>query len=67
MRENLLGKPPFKFHLKIRQDIGRVMYAILEEQAEIMDTLATAFRAVPSDGFCHQLRSTYEFCCSAGS
>ena len=29
--KNLVGKPTFKFHLKIRQDIGRVMYAIFEE------------------------------------
>ena len=34
----MLGKPAFKFHLKIRQYIGSVMYAILQEQAEIVDT-----------------------------
>lgn len=29
--KNLAGKLAFKFHLKIRQDIGSVMYAILEK------------------------------------
>jgi hypothetical protein len=36
--KNLVGKLAFKFHFKIRQDIGRVMYAILQEQAKIVDT-----------------------------
>lgn len=60
----MVGKPALKFHLKIPQDIGS--YAILEELAEIMDKIATAFRAVHSDGFRHQLCSTFEFCCSDG-
>jgi len=64
--KNLMGKLSLKFHLIIRQDIASVMYAILEGQAAIMDTLATAFRAVPSDVFCHQLCSNFEFFCSDG-
>lgn len=47
----MVGNPAFKFQLKIRQDIDRVMLAILERQAERVDTHATALRLYPVTGF----------------
>jgi hypothetical protein len=49
--KNLVGEPAFKFHLKILQDTGRVMLAILEEYAAIKDTHATALGLNPVTDF----------------